>query len=210
MIGIMDSSTIISLSTTCNLWILEKLHELGAKFVISEEVKFEVVDRAIHIDRFMLEGMRVKKLIEKGVLEVKRVDPKLHSTIFKLTNSLLWAKHRPLKVIHDADASCLALANQLNGILIVDETNLRLIAENPKALREKMERRLHTNVRMDEKKYSLLRNYLRPTIRSVELAMLAYEKGLLDNDLKKATILALKKHGCSISDDEINEYVFTF
>ena len=68
---IFDSGTLINLSMNGLLDIIVKLKEnFDGKFLITEEVKYEIVDRPIGISRFELGALRVQKLINDGVIEL--------------------------------------------------------------------------------------------------------------------------------------------
>jgi len=68
---IFDTGTLITLSMNGLLYLLEEMKKTcDCKFLITKEVKYEVLDRPIGIKRFELGALRVQALIEKGVLEL--------------------------------------------------------------------------------------------------------------------------------------------
>ena len=68
---IFDASTLISLAMNGILDILEELKKVfKGSFLITEDVKKEVIDKPLTITRFKLEALRVKHLLDKGVLEL--------------------------------------------------------------------------------------------------------------------------------------------
>ena len=68
---IFDASTIISLAMN---GLLGKIKELKGifkgNFFITREVKEEVIDRPINVKRFELEALRVKRLLDEGILQL--------------------------------------------------------------------------------------------------------------------------------------------
>ena len=68
---IFDASTLISISMN---GLVDELRELkkvfNGKFIITKEVKKEVLDKPIKIKRFELEALRVKQMLDEGVLEM--------------------------------------------------------------------------------------------------------------------------------------------
>lgn len=222
----MDSSSIISLSTTCLLWILKKLKEIThARFMIPTKVKEEVVDVSLRNPNYQLDGIRILNYIGEGVIEVVD-DPRVSSLAPKfldLANNLFKAKGRSLKVIHYGEAEVVALSKIL-GIrnLCIDEKTTRILLEDPLALKRLMERKLHTPIEvMEEKLEELRKNYGNFIIfRSAELLAISYMKGVFTDFLAgcgvnggvrrkflRGALTSLKLNGCSISREEVLEYV---
>ena len=220
-----DSSSIISLSENCMLWLLHKLKEItGVHFIIPEKVKVETMDRALGIRRFQLEGTRVMRNIANNTLEVvnKPEVKDMANEIYDIANKCFYTKRGPLKLIHEGDAEVLALAKHLgaSGIL-TDERIMRSFIEDPKSLMEVQSRRLHTGVKMNEEMYKEFKELVPPLVilRSTEIAAVAYKKGAFEeyiepiddhrikNLLVEGIMWSLKYSGCAISEEEVKEYV---
>ena len=66
---ILDAGPIINLSMNGLLEIFEKINQKGITIAITNYVYQEVVDRPSHIPRFELGALKIKDLIEKGVIK---------------------------------------------------------------------------------------------------------------------------------------------
>jgi len=122
--------------------------------------------------------------------------------------------------VHIAEMETIAAALLYNSeAIVIDERTTRLLVEKPKELHKILEHKLHTKVSVNHKK---LNNFLKLTkgvrvIRSVELVLVAYEKGLFDKYLpdmpnKKRLLLdamlwGMKLDGCAVSRKEIEKAV---
>jgi len=109
---------------------------------------------------------------------------------------------------------------------------MRLLIENPEKIKEILQKKLHTRVDVDAQKIKLIKEMCKgvEVIRSSELALVAYEYGLLNDYLintkelhksgithhnvskpdvllVEAVLWALKLNGCSISTREIEQAV---
>ena len=68
---IFDAGSLISLSMAGLINELIKLKEnFNGQFLITEQVKFELVDKPIKIKRFELEALRIQELLNKKILEM--------------------------------------------------------------------------------------------------------------------------------------------
>jgi len=225
---IFDASSIITLALTDLLHILEPLKEkFNGEFYITEEVKYEVIDRPIQERRFMLEALFIKKLVEKGVLKIYPVILKEQSKLLRLANSTFISEGEFIKIVHPGEVSCAVLYNQIDAetaktdsfrgaekldfsskkAMVVDERTMRLLCESPENLREILENKLHKKILAVEKNYPSFKNF--KVIRSCELALMAYEFGLIDlpakrEEIIRALLYATKFSGCSISSKEID------
>jgi predicted nucleic acid-binding protein len=221
---VFDTGPIISLAMNNLLWILEPLKKksnLG--FYITKSVKKELVDVPLNkTKRFKFEALQVLHYIENGTLkiidnaEIKNQTSKLLST----ANNCFKAFGHNMNLIHDAEMSSIALYLQKKAdAFVVDEKTTRLLIENPKKLHNILRHKLHTKVEMNSKNVRDFRKLAENVhmIRSVELAIIAYEKGLLDKYLPdiqnpKKTLLesvlwGIKLHGCAVSKKEIEQIV---
>jgi hypothetical protein len=215
-----DASSLISLSMNGLLGELKKLKEIfKGKFIITQEIKGEVVDKPIKIKRFELEALRIKQLISEGVLEFPESlgidDVKIHNKsmeIIELSNGFFTANKKPVKLIHLGEASCLALSKLLDekkveNVLCIDERTTRMLAEKPLNLKDLLQKKLHTRIELKKENFDYFKSF--KVIRSAELIYIAYKKGLVEikdgNLVLDALLYALKFKGCAISFDEIEE-----
>lgn len=217
---IFDASTLISLSMNGLLDVLEKLSkEFKGRFLITNSVKWEVIDRPIKIKKFELEALRIKKLLDEKVLElpsslgIKREEiEKRTSKILEVANSIFVSKKRDIQLIHDGEASCLVLSRMLLDkkiphVIAIDERTTRMLGEKPKNLKKLLERKMKTKVKIDKNDFKYFRGFR--FIRSSELMYVAWKKGLIDlkdhGSVLDALLFAVKFKGCAISEDEIKE-----
>jgi hypothetical protein len=216
---VFDSGALISLAMSNLLTELEKLKKIfKGKFLITKDVKREVIDKPLTIKRFSLQAMMIDKLLSQGVLEMPEsigISEEEIGTQTKrfmdIANSMLESRGKDVKLISSGESSCLALSDLLkkknvDNIIVVDERTTRILAERPDNLKNLMERKLHTSINLKNQNFDKFKNF--KFIRSTELMYVAYKKGLFDlkkGDVLDALLWALKSHGCSISGDEINE-----
>ncbi|MFZ5955501.1 MAG: hypothetical protein ACOYT4_03675 [Nanoarchaeota archaeon] len=212
---IFDAGPIISLTMNGLLNILEKLKQnFSGEFIITPDIKFEVIDRPLKIKKYSFEALQVKNLLDKGILKLSSefvkdsVLVKETQKILNISNSILYADEN-IKLIQRGEASCLAFANlcKKNNVIAIDERTTRMISEAPDKLKQLMENKLHTKINVNEQNLKLFGNF--KFIRSTELIYIAYKKNLFD--LKKDKILldallyAVKFKGVAVSSSEIEE-----
>jgi len=217
---IFDASTLISLSMNGLLGELKKLKEaFSGKFLITEEVKYEVIDRPINVKRFELEALRVRKLMRDKVIEMPEVLGISHAEVTKrkekmmsIANSMFVGNKKNIHIIHDGEASCLALSRillekKIPHVIAIDERTTRMLGEKPENLKDLLTRKMSTRVSLKRKDFKFFRGFR--FIRSTELMYVAWKKGLLEiKDGKMvldAVLWALKFKGAAISGDEIRE-----
>lgn len=214
---VFDTSSIITLALNGLLWVLEDMKKkFKITFYIPEKVVFELIEKPKNILRFKLEILMIKKLLKKKILEIFPSNKQIREEakkIMKETNNLFVAKGKTVKIIHDGEADCLALANFLfqkgyKIALAVDERNTRLACENPKNIGKIMERKLHISIKLKNKIPEICQPY--PIIRSSELLFIAYKSGIINLPTTKqeaieALLYATKFSGCAISHAEITE-----
>lgn len=215
---IFDSGPLINFAMNGMLYLIERLKEdFDGKFIITNYVKEEVYDRPVNVKRFELEALRIKSLIDKGVLEMssslvaENELEKETQTLMDIINSSLMTEGQEIKLVSLAETSCMALSNILNkkeveNIIAIDERTARLISEKPENLINLMSKKLHKKVSLVNPEIRKLKN-LR-FIRSPELAYVAFKKDLSDLKGRKALealIYATKFKGSSISFEEIEE-----
>lgn len=216
---VFDAGPIISLTMNNLLWILPKLKErFNGDFIVALSVKKEIVDRPLLGKEFKFEALQALQLFEENVLRV--IDSgevaRLGTRLLETANRIYLAKGHAISVVHRGEMESVALATSLNSsALVVDERTTRKLLEDPSGLASILERKLHTPVRTDAgclEEFRKLTKSLVP-IRSLELAVMAYEFGFLDKllppienpkeTLLDAVLWGLKLDGCAVSQDEI-------
>jgi hypothetical protein len=210
-----DAGPLINFSMNGLLPLFRRIRvEFEGKFVISEEVKGETIDRPIGIDRFQLGALNLKALLNDGIIELpsfnkkqKMEMEKRKMEILNKANNTFCSKGRSINIIHNGEASTLALASILKpNIAVFDERTTRMLCENPWNLRTLLEKKLHTSITAKESNYPYFSDF--KIIRSAELVYIAYRKKLQelnDPNVLKAMLHGVKYNGCSISEAEIEE-----
>ncbi|VVB79190.1 Uncharacterised protein [uncultured archaeon] len=216
---IFDSSTLISFAMNGLFEELKTLRKsFSGKFIITKEVKQEIVDNPIRIKRFELEALKIDEMIQQKILELpnsigvedKKITDKTLE-LMKIANNTFISQGVGIKLIDMGETSCVALSQILNeqgvqNVLAVDERTTRMLSENPETLKNIMQKRLHTKINIKNENLRFFRNL--KFIRSTELIYVAYKKGIISiksKDTLDALLYALKFKGCSISDEEIEE-----
>jgi len=217
---IFDSGPIISLTTTNLLWILEELRKkFNGIFVIPQGVKRELVDRPLETRRFKFEALQVESLIEQKTFMAamdEAVTSRAHQLLI-LANSILSAHGQNIKIVQIGEMETLAAAILYKAdAIVVDERITRTLLENPEGLQRLMEKRLHMQLKLNDKALHDFEEATRHIIvlRSIELVTVAYELGLLDKyvvkipnarqELIESILWGVKMNGCSVTEDEIN------
>lgn len=221
---IFDAGPLINFSMNGMLHILEKLHkEFQGEFLITKEVKGEIIDRPLNIKRFELGALRLQQLFKKGIikhanLSKKEIEElrKVRDNFMQTANNLFKTKKRDVHLLDKGECAALALSTILkrklgaggrdNIPLVVDERTTRMLCENPENLRKLMEKKLHTPIKANPNNYQVFQGF--KIIRSTELAYIAYKKGLVelkDPKILGAMLYGLKFKGCSISEEEVEK-----
>ena len=216
---IFDSGSLISLSINGLLEELKKLKKIfNGEFIITKEVKKEVVDNPIKIKMYELEALKIQNLIDDGCLnmpdKIGIQDKEITNLMFKLmnfANTMFIGNRNEIQLIQQGETSCLALSKILNekkikNVLVVDERTTRMLVEKPENLKELLEKKMHTNVKLKESNFKEFNGF--KIIRSTELIYVAYKKGLINlrgKEVLDALLYALKFKGCAISSEEIEE-----
>lgn len=220
---IFDAGPIISLTTTNILWILEELKKnFNGSFSMPLGVKHELVDRPLETRRFKFEALQVQSLIERGVINVitDSVVQQKAQQLLNLANSILSAHGQNIKIVQVGEMETLAAALLFKAdAIVIDERITRTLLENPKGLQLLMEKRLHMQLKLNERALSEFEEQTRQItiIRSIELVTIAYERGLLDKfvvklpnarrELLESILWGVKMNGCSVTEDEIDTIV---
>ena len=217
---IFDSGPLINFSMNCLLLLLERLKQTTEiEFLITKEVKKEIIDVPLTIRRFELEALKLEDLFDRKIIkhaditeqEVNKLR-EIREKLMQIANTTFRAGNKDVHLIDKGEAAALALSTILKqktgqyAPLVIDERTTRMLCENPDKLKRLMEEKLHTNIKTEKQNYQ----YFQPfkIIRSTEIAFIAYKKGL--TELKDARVLeamlyGLKFKGCSISEGEIGE-----
>ena len=216
---IFDASTLISLSMNGLFVEIRKLREIfNGKFIITNEVKKEIIDKPLTTKRFELEGLKLKQLLDEKVLELplslgineKEISKKTNE-IINIANSTFIGRGKEIHIIDSGEASCLALSEILNykkikNVIAIDERTTRTLGEKPENLERLLQRKLHTKINSKKENFKFFNGFR--FIRSAELVYIIYKKNLIklkSTALLDALLYAVKFKGCSISDREISE-----
>ena len=194
---ILDSGTIITLAMNGLLDILPEFKKTyEGKFLITHEVKYEVVDHPIEVQRFELDALRVQNLIDSGILELpdsvnvsNEIIKKKTKELMEIANRSVKINDRWIKIVSDAEISCLALSSELEKrgfetLVGIDERTTRMLIEKPQNLEKIMSEKMHHRVEVITTKLKPFENFR--IIRSSELVFVAYKKGLINIKGKKA------------------------
>ena len=220
---VFDSGPIISITMNHILGTLKLIKNYyPGKFIITESVKNELVDRPLNIKNFMFEALQTLRCINQGVIEVAH-DDKIHKLGLRLetlANNIFKARGSWIRIVHIAEMETVAAALLYNSeAIVIDERTTRLMIEKPQELHKILEHKLHTKIFINHKN---LNEFLKlakgiKVIRSIELILIAYEKGLFDKYIpdmpnpKKllldAMLWGIKLDGCSVSRKEIEKAV---
>jgi hypothetical protein len=216
---VFDAGTLISLSMNGLLDELQRLKEVfNGDFLITEQVRYEVVDKPINIKCFELEALKVQQLLGDNVLKMADsygINNSLITSkteeIMNTANNIFSDTRNRVNILQLGEASCLALSKILfergvDNVIAIDERTTRMLVEKPENLKDLLERKLHTKIIVLKKDFNYFRNF--KIIRSAELMYVAWKKNLIDvkrGEVLDALLYALKYKGCSISDEEISE-----
>lgn len=216
---VFDAGTLISFSMNGILDYLRGLKKIfKGKFIITKEVHKEIIDNPISIKRFELEALKLKQLVNEGILELpssigfKNIEiSKKAEEIMNLANNTFISPHRPVHLIDLGESSAIALIlmlkqKDIESVFAVDERTTRSIIETPGELKKYLEKKLHVKLKVNMDNFKELSNI--KVIRSTELIYVAYKKGLVDIKIGNpldALLYAVKFKGCAISSEEISQ-----
>ena len=220
---VFDAGPIISFAINNLLWLIPELKKrFGGEFYITEAVQKELGEVPLKSKKGKFEAIQVQQLIENDVIKVLN-DSKIKKRAKQLAdiaNSCFFVHKHKMQAVHAGEMETLAAAIELGiDVIVVDERVTRMFIERPLEIERRFERKLHSDVKVDKgklRKFHSLVKHLK-LIRSIELATIAYEHGLLDRYLVKipnakkilieSVLWALKLNGCSITDDEIETII---
>ena len=210
---ISDAGPLISLAENCLIWILRGLEN---RIIIPKGVEYEAVVHPLQINKYEFNAIRIKQMIDEGEIEVDPLNMrKKAKEIMSLANRLLFYRRKPITILQEGEAEVLALALEKNiNTVIIDERTARLLVENVWQIKDYMESRLGLDLDINEKTAKTIEGLFSDiqVLRSTELVIFAYENGFLEEygyglDILKAALYALKKSGCAITTNEIEEYI---
>jgi hypothetical protein len=202
--------------------LLKYLEELkksfNGKFLITKEVKEEIIERPLTIKRFELEAMQINQLLLNKTLEMPSVFgisdeeiTKETTRLLEIANTAFYENNKPLHLIDLGETACLALARiletkKVQSLLAIDERTTRMLCEKPDNLRKLLTKKHQKTIRYEK---NMLQDFSRfKIIRSSELIYLIYKKEIIEiknNKVLDALLYAVKFKGCSISTEEIEE-----
>jgi hypothetical protein len=216
---IFDAGTLITFAMNGLYPELKALREIfKGKFLITQEVKSEVIDRPINTKRFELEALKIQELLSEGIIEMpssleikdKEISENTND-LLKIANSTFEASENKIKIVDLGETSCLALSKILSNkgiknVIAIDERTTRMLSEKPENLKNLLQKKLKTRVNVNPKNYDYFKDF--KFIRSAELVYVAYKKGLIKlkgQMVLDALLYAVQFKGCAISGDEIRE-----
>ncbi len=219
---VFDAGVLIGFSETCLLSLFKTLKENIGEFIVTKGVKAECIDRVKNNMRFKLSAFRIQDQLDNFVFKVQDGSEELDiktKRILQLTNSLFTINNRPLKLVDFGEAESLAMLGLCKAsCLAIEERTTRMIVENPHALLKILKKKHHNkNILFLENKYLKFLEEIGTVkcIRSVDLIAYAYENRLLpsfmlEKQYIKSMLYSLKFNGCSVSFNEIEDYLSSF
>jgi hypothetical protein len=216
---VFDSGTLINFAMNGLFEEFKELKQMfNGKFLITKEVKGEIIDRPITIKRFELEALKLQELLEENVLEMPSafgIDETKISQMTKqfldVSNNTFFGKENAIHIIDLGEASCIALSKLLDeknikNVISVDERTIRVLCEKPENLLALLQKKLHTEITAKKENFKFFQGYR--FIRSAEFMYLLYKKGIIklkNHNVLDALLYAVKFKGCSITDEEISQ-----
>jgi hypothetical protein len=216
---VFDAGSLISLSINGLLDELKKLKEIfNGAFLITEEIKSEIIDKPLKIKAFKLEALKIRQLLDENILERAEkygipdsIIKDKADEILDVANGIFVDSKNRINIMHLGEASCLALSKILSekgieNVIAIDERTTRMLVEKPENLKDLLERKLHIKINVAKGNFQYFKNFR--TIRSVELMYVAWKKNLVNlrnGEVLDALLYALKFKGCAVSDEEIDE-----
>ncbi|MEK6914257.1 MAG: hypothetical protein AABW83_01265 [Nanoarchaeota archaeon] len=215
---VFDSGPLINFSMNGILDSLEKLKDnFDGEFLITKEVKEEIIDTPLKIKQFELGAIRLEEIYKKGIIKLadltkEDVDElrKLRENYMETANNMFKAKNKEIHLLDKGECAALALSTIMKKKIgrdipiVIDERTTRMICEKPENLKILMEKKLHTKIKANTNNYNLFKGF--KIIRSTELAYIINKKNLFtlkNPKLYEAVIYGLKFKGCSISEKEV-------
>lgn len=228
---VFDTGPIISLTLNNILWVVESLAErFGGEFLITGEVYNELIKKPLSTKKYKFEALQILPLVAKGILKIKsgREIDEAADRLLELANSCYSARGSSLRIVHRGEMEVLACALACGcDTVVIDERTTRSLVEDPTALGRYLEKKLHSRVEVDRQRLSQLQEQLSGlhVVRSFELAVVAYDMGLLNifaqkdagnfvPDIRKAVLegvlWAIKLAGCSVRSEDIYQVIDSY
>lgn len=218
---VFDAGPVISLALNNLIWLLKPLKkQFIGDFVITQSVKGEIIDRPIDSKKFKYEAIQIMKEVKEGTLTITNDEKVKEKTteLLDIANNIYIVENNPVKIVHFGEMECLAYAilNKSHAI-VVDERTFRNLIEDPKRVKQNLEYKIHKKVKVDKKSFDKFKKEVKgiKLIRSVELAIIAYELGLFkdmmpeiefgEQILLDGLLWGLKLNGCSLPRREIED-----
>jgi len=189
------------------------------EIILSEDTGYpEHIKLRKKLKSIWLKDKNFQNLIDEGCLNMPEKigiqDKEITNLMFKLMNSantMFVGNGNEIQLIHQGEASCLALSKLMNerkikNVLAIDERTTRMLVEKPGNLKELLEKKLHAKIKLRESNFQQFKGF--KIIRSTELMYLAYKNNLIrweGKEILDALLYALKFKGCAISSEEIEE-----
>ncbi|MCD4666624.1 hypothetical protein K8R47_02335, partial [archaeon] len=177
---VFDTSSIISVATNNLLDVLIELKKkFSGKFIISDEVKREVIDTPLRSKKYKLEAIMISNLLQNKIIS-RLSNVKITNRVnklLKIANNIFYAHNHPIKLVDKAEVESLVLAITLDAVYVVDERTMRLMVEDTRKLIRLLERKMNTKIEVDKHNIRLFREETSgiKIIRSSELMTVAYE-----------------------------------
>ena len=219
---VFDAGPIITSTMNGILHILPKLKKImNADFLIPNGVYNEVIEKPMKTKKYKLEAYRVISYINDGTFHhIKQKYLKVQTKKYlDLINTAYSAFGNPITIVHEGEMQALALLKMIGGrTLVIDERTTRYLMESPKRVVERLSRKLHTKITVDQDKVDKFHKEFEDitAIRSTELMTLAYEHGLFNEMIEgmnglddsnyqfyEGLLWGLKLAGVGISEREI-------
>ncbi len=125
-------------------------------------------------------------------------------------------KRKACQAAEKGEIEALCLIKELGAeAFAIDERTTRMLIENPLELQKILQARRRIKVGVNKENSKQLQEMFQGTVilRSVELVALAFEQGLLSQELPEgkqsleAALFAAKYSGCAVSAREINVFL---
>ena len=211
---ICDASSLISLSDTCYLNIL-KLFKKQVRFIIPRIVEYEAITRPMKIRQYSLHAHRLRRLIKNKNMDIIEDNTTLLNDIMNTGNNIFYRKGKSIHLIDKGECGMIACTIERDiRYMLIDERTTRTLVEAPDVLKKHFEKEFHvhitTNIENLEKFTQMTKNL--KILRSSELVIFAYKKGYFDSfsdpkTVLKSALYRLKYTGCSLSFEEIDDYI---
>ena len=133
----------------------------------------------------------ISSLIQNNIFKIYsniNIEAKTMS-LLSLCNDIFLANGRPIKILDKAEVEALVLTQLLRGTYVVDERNIRLLVEDYRKLAQLLERKLDTKITINNQNIKQFKSEIKDIniIRSAELMVVAFEKGLFNEYENKKT-----------------------